>query len=69
MEQSMKKFEYKVIKTLQDGFWNPTVDEDSLAVNLNKLGNLGWELTSAVETNSYQGATKEIILFLKRELQ
>jgi Domain of unknown function (DUF4177) len=64
----MKKFEYKVLKTKQEGFWDPTVNQDSLAVNLNNLGALGWELTSAIETNTYQGATKEIVLFLKREI-
>jgi Domain of unknown function (DUF4177) len=64
----MKKFEYKIIKTKQEGFWDPTVNQDSLSENLNTLGALGWELTTAIETNSYQGATKEIVLFLKREI-
>jgi Domain of unknown function (DUF4177) len=64
----MKKFEYKVIKTKQEGFWDPQVNGDNLEAKLNTLGVLGWELTSATETNSYQGATKEIVLFLKREI-
>jgi Domain of unknown function (DUF4177) len=64
----MKKFEYKILKTRQEGFWDPTVNQDSLSENLNILGELGWELTSAIETNTYQGATKEIVLFLKREI-
>ena len=63
----MKKYEYKVIKTTEDGFWDPKVDEKDVETELNKLGSEGWELTSVIDTNTYQGKTKEIVLFFKRE--
>jgi hypothetical protein len=63
----MKKYEYKVLKTTEDGFWDPKVDVNSLEAGLNKMGSDGWELTSVVDTNAYQGKTKEIIMFFKRE--
>jgi hypothetical protein len=63
----MRKYEYKVIKTTQEGFWDPKVNDVDLTSKLNGLGQEGWELVSAVETNSYQGSTKEIVLFFKRE--
>ena len=63
----MKKYEYKIIKTTQKGFWDPKVNEVDLTSKLNTLGQEGWEMISSVETNAYQGATREIMLFFKRE--
>lgn len=63
----MKKYEYKVITTTEEGFWDPKVQEQKIEAELNKLGSEGWELTSVIDTNNYQGKTKEIVLFLKRE--
>lgn len=63
----MKKYEYKVIKTTEEGFWDPKVDEKNVETEMNKLGAEGWELTSVIDTNNYQGKTKEIVLFFKRE--
>ena len=56
----MKKYEYKVVKTEESGFWDPKLDASNVEVELNKLGSEGWELTSVVDTNTYQGKTKEI---------
>ncbi|MCF8324656.1 MAG: DUF4177 domain-containing protein [Leadbetterella sp.] len=63
----MKKYEYKIIKTTQEGFWDPKVNDVDLTSKLNTLGKEGCEMVSAVETNSHQGSTKEIVLFFKRE--
>jgi hypothetical protein len=63
----MKKYEYQVIKTTQEGFWDPKVSDVNLTSKLNDLGQEGWEMVSAVETNSHHGSTKEIVLFFKRE--
>ena len=63
----MKKYEYKVVKTQESGFWNPKLDIDTMENELNKLGSEGWELISVADTNYYEGATKEIVLFFKRE--
>ena len=63
----MKKYEYKVVKTEESGFSDPKLDASNVEVELNKLGSEGWELTSVVDTNTYQGKTKEIVMFFKRE--
>jgi hypothetical protein len=63
----MKKYEYKVIKTTESGFWDPQLDANRVELEMNKLGFDGWELTSVVDTNTYQGKTKEIVMFFKRE--
>ena len=63
----MKKYEYKVVKTTENGFWDPKVDISSVESELNKLGAEGWELTSVLDTTNYQGKTKEIVMFFKRE--
>jgi Domain of unknown function (DUF4177) len=64
----MKKFEYKVLKVQQEGFWSSGINGEKLVTHLNTLGLHGWELTSTVETNAYYGKTNEVILFLKREI-
>ncbi len=63
----MKKYEYKVIKTKQDGFWNPKLSAESVELELNKLGQEGWELVSAMDTAIGHGTTNEIVMFFKRE--
>jgi Domain of unknown function (DUF4177) len=64
----MKKFEYKTLKTKEEGFWVGTVNTEHLEVYLNKLGLVGWELVSVIETNKHHGTTNEIILLFKREI-
>lgn len=63
----MKKYEYKVIKVTESGFWDPKLDTNLIETGMNKLGGDGWELTSVIDTNSYHGGTKEIIMFFRRE--
>ncbi|MCP9770179.1 DUF4177 domain-containing protein [Lacihabitans sp. LS3-19] len=63
----MKKYEYKVLKTKQEGFWNPEIKSEELMQKLNALGAEGWEMVSAVDTNKHQGITNEVVLFFKRE--
>jgi len=62
----MKKYEYQVIKTTQEGFWDPKVNDVNLTSKLNDLGQEGWEMFSAFETNSHHGSTIELVLFFKR---
>ena len=62
----MKIFEYKTFKTRPKGIWQSALDTQELELYLNKLGNEGWELVSAIGTNS-GGATNEIIFLFKRE--
>jgi hypothetical protein len=64
----MKKFEYKTLKTQEEGFWVGSVNIEKLELYLNKLGLVGWELVSAIETNKHHGTINEIILLFKREI-
>lgn len=63
----MKKYEYKVIKTKPEGFWNPHVDSDKIMDQVNLLGAEGWEMISVIDTAVGYGQTNEIIMFFKRE--
>jgi hypothetical protein len=40
----MKKYEYKVIKNKQEGFWNPENMGKHLIEELNALDSQGWEM-------------------------
>ncbi|MCX6217268.1 DUF4177 domain-containing protein [Spirosoma sp.] len=64
----MKKFEYLVLDVTSTGFWNNKIDTQELTEKLNQLGREGWELTSMVDVNQHQGATKGLLVTLKREL-
>ena len=63
----MKKYEYKIIKTIEQGFWDPKLDNKAVEDELNRMGAEGWELVSVMDTSGYQGQTKEIVMFFKRE--
>ncbi|SOD93229.1 DUF4177 domain-containing protein [Spirosoma fluviale] len=64
----MKKFEYLVLDVAPAGFWSNKIDTQELTDKLNQLGREGWELTSMVDLNQHQGATKGLLVTLKREL-
>ncbi|GAB3021032.1 DUF4177 domain-containing protein [Spirosoma pulveris] len=64
----MKKFEYLVLDVASTGFWSNKIDTQELTDTLNQLGSEGWELTSMVDVNQQQGATKGLLVTLKREL-
>jgi hypothetical protein len=44
------------------------VDTDEIAAELNRLGSLGWELVSTLETSNTTGRTVEVLLLFKREV-
>jgi hypothetical protein len=64
----MKKFEYTVLEVPPKGFWGGKFDYAALTTKLNDLGKKGWEAVSGIDTNMPQGATRAIIIILKREL-
>lgn len=66
----MKKFEYKTILIKSSGPWwsSGKIDPDQITVQLNELGQDGWELISAFDTNIAYGQTGAVFLILKREL-
>jgi hypothetical protein len=63
------RWEYLTYKYQTGGFFGGKVDTDELRDALNRLGALGWELVSALDTNLNQGASRDIIMILKRPLQ
>ncbi|RYC71824.1 MULTISPECIES: DUF4177 domain-containing protein [Spirosoma] len=64
----MKRFEYLTLEVDTSGFWNNKIDSQQLNDKLNELGREGWEVTSTVDLNRPQGATKGLLVILKREI-
>ena len=68
----MKRWEYKVITPgvcgAVGGGGGGRVDTDEIAAELNRLGSLGWELVSTLETSNTTGRTVEVLLLFKREV-
>jgi hypothetical protein len=44
------------------------VNEAGIDKEMNRMGQAGWELVSALDTNSSNGATRFVILIFKRPL-
>ncbi len=65
--KSMKRFEYMTLD-ITASFWGSKINSQDLTDKLNELGRAGWELVSTADLNWAQGATKGLILILKREL-
>ena len=64
------KWEYKVVKLGAVSFWKGVdFDENELNDFMNKLGRVGWELTSSFDTNEMHGNTLHIVLIFKRPIQ
>ncbi len=61
------QWEYKTIKLGTTGFLGGNLDEAELDQGLNELGSQGWELVTALDTNQSQGATRDVVLILKRQ--
>jgi len=60
-------WEYLTEKCLAGGLLGGKVDLEELRSRLNHLGQFGWELVSALDTNQAPyGETREIVLILKR---
>lgn len=64
----MKRFEYTVLDVPTKGFFGGKVDFEALTTKLNDLGKKGWEVATISDTNMHQGASRALIVILKREL-
>ncbi len=64
----MKKFEYKVLDAPAKGFFGGKINFQELAIKLNDLGKEGWELITGTDTVMYEGASRGLILIMKREI-
>ncbi|MGD9159854.1 MAG: DUF4177 domain-containing protein [Desulfobacteraceae bacterium] len=61
------KWEYKTIKLATTGFGGGKLDEIRLDEYMNQLGEQGWELVSAFDTNQAYGSTRDVVVVFKRE--
>ena len=60
------RWEYKTIKIAATGFAGGKLDENAFTAHLNELGDQGWELVNAFDTNMNAGATRDVIAVFKR---
>jgi hypothetical protein len=54
---------------LQKVFFGGKVDFEALNEKLDELGEEGWEVAAMEDTNIYEGASRSIVVILKREKQ
>ncbi len=63
----MKLFEYMMLTTEAKGMFSQgRVDFDAVLNKMNEMGEEGWELVSAMDTNKNQGQTSHVVLYFKR---
>jgi len=60
------KWEYKTIKVDTKGFIGGKLDEANLDQKMNALGDDGWELVAAFDTNAEGGVSRHVVCILKR---
>ncbi len=60
------KWEYKTIKLEASGIMGGKLDEKKLDVMMNELGEQGWEISAAFDTNMQAGTTRDAIIIFKR---
>jgi len=63
------KWEYETVKVAATGFAGGKLDEDAFTTHINDLGNQGWELVTAFDTNQGGGATRDGVAVFKRPRQ
>ncbi|KAA3612916.1 MAG: DUF4177 domain-containing protein [Planctomycetota bacterium] len=63
---SQQKWEYQSLRLDPGGFLGGKVNQQELDDSMNRMGERGWELVAAFDTNQGQGATRHIILLFKR---
>lgn len=61
------QWEYKTIKLATTGLLGGNMDEMQLEEQLNELGNDGWEAVTAIDLNADRGATRNVMIILKRQ--
>ncbi|MGZ8379043.1 MAG: DUF4177 domain-containing protein [Gemmatirosa sp.] len=60
------RWEYKSVK-IDVGTWlGPKMHPEALDAELNRFGQEGWELVSALDLNSTSGSTMAIVALFKR---
>ena len=64
----MKKFEYKTVEIVKQGFWKSRFDVVEIDKILNGLGKEGWELICVEDKNVGYGVTDRLYYTFKREV-
>jgi hypothetical protein len=62
-------FEYKILKSADEGWFSVHFDWNKVQKSLNDLGKEGWELVSTLDINAAQGYSKEVVFLLKRRVE
>jgi hypothetical protein len=58
---------YKTIKLTAEGsFFGGNANIEKIDAELNALGNEGWELVAAFDTNEAGGVSRDLVMILKR---
>jgi len=63
----MDRWEYKTVKFVPGGFFGGKLDTEEFNIELDKLGNDGWELVSCFDTSQHEGSSREVITVFKRK--
>lgn len=50
------------------GWFGGKIDGEQFNTRLNELGEQGWELVSAFDTNRQEGGTRDVVAVFKRPL-
>ncbi len=61
-----QKINYKILRTHDSGWFSTQIDFSKLENELNRLGQHGWDVVTALDINYSNGGTKEVALLLKR---
>lgn len=65
----MKTWEYFTVKMETTGWQGGVFDHRKFTAHANELGELGWEIVSAFDTNIGGGSSKDVVIIFKREKQ
>ena len=60
------RWEYKSVQMETTGLMGGKLDQEAVEKKLNALGEQGWELQSAFDTNQAYGASRYVVLLFKR---
>jgi len=67
IKEKKMKWEYKTIKLEASGLMGGIIDEKKLDAIMNELGEQGWELSAAFDTNKQAGTTRDAVIIFKRQ--
>lgn len=67
----MQKWEYATLRISATGILTGggQVDTDALGTALTRAGSEGWEVCGVIETNKFEGQTRDVIILMKRPLK